>query len=134
MFTYHFSSDSLLAKPFMILFIVVLSVMVAYVLFRWLKDKSSPKITTMAKIISKETHKIKHASNRVAGIGRRKTYSDEYYITFQLEHNNTLKLFIRTEEEYEHLHEGDKGKLTFQGKRYINFEKENSPAKGDAND
>lgn len=132
MVTYHFSSDSPLAKPFMILFIVVIGVMVAYVLFRWLKDRSSPKITTMAKIISKETNKVRHRSKRVAGIGRRTTYSDEYYITFQLDAGNTLQLFIRTEAEYERLHEGDKGKLTFQGKRYIGFEKENPSAKGDA--
>lgn len=132
MVTYHFSSESPLAKLFMILFIVVIGAMVAYVLFRWLKDRSSPRITTMAEIISKETNKVRHRSKREAGIGRRTTYSNEYYVTFQLAHGDTLKLFIRIEAEYERLQEGDKGKLTYQGKRYIGFEKENPSAKGDA--
>lgn len=125
MITYHFSSDSSFAQPFMILFIVVLGVMIAYILFRWLKDQLSPKITTMSKIINKETRKIRHTSKSVAGVGRHITYTNEHYVTFQLEQGNTLKLFIRTEAEYERLHEGDKGNLTFKGKRYIKFDKEN---------
>lgn len=108
---------------------LVLAAMIGYIAYRFIKDRSSPKIITLAKIKSKKIRKVKHVDRN--DWGHHITYNHLYYITFQLESGDTIQLMIRKRAEYERLQEGDKGKLTFQGKRYISFEKANETAKGD---
>ena len=45
-----------------------------------------------------------------------------YYITFQVESGDRMELCIPSN-EYGYLVEGDRGRLTFQGTRYLGFER-----------
>lgn len=45
-----------------------------------------------------------------------------YYVTFQVESGDRREFRV-TGSEYEMLSEGDKGKLTFQGTRYLGVER-----------
>ena len=43
-----------------------------------------------------------------------------YFVTFQLEKNNRIELQVK-EGQYDLLFDGERGKLTFRGKRFIRF-------------
>ena len=73
-------------------------------------NNNSPQLTTEATIVTKRTH--------VWGDHSR----SDYYVTFQFESGDRLELEI-PDNQFGYLVEGDKGKLTFQGTRYINFER-----------
>ena len=45
-----------------------------------------------------------------------------YYVTFEVESGDRMEMNVRGS-EYGMLAEGDVGKLTFQGTRYLNFER-----------
>ncbi|MPN19836.1 hypothetical protein SDC9_167208 [bioreactor metagenome] len=48
-------------------------------------------------------------------------YSTLYYITFQLEDGEQLEFSV-TAVEYEELQEGQLGKISYQGNRFLGFE------------
>lgn len=48
--------------------------------------------------------------------------STSYYITFEVESRDRTELYVRSD-EYGLLVIGDYGKLTFQGTRYLGFER-----------
>ena len=51
------------------------------------------------------------------------TYHTSYYATFEVESGDRLELQV-SDYEYGQLAEGDRGKLTFQRKRFLKFERE----------
>ena len=51
------------------------------------------------------------------------TSSTTYYATFQVESGDRMELRL-SGAEYGMLAEGDRGRLTFQGTRYLSFERE----------
>ena len=55
--------------------------------------------------------------------GFHSTTSTSYYATFQVESGDRMELSM-TGTEYGLLAEGDRGKLTFQGTRYLGFERQ----------
>ena len=50
------------------------------------------------------------------------SHSTTYYVTFQVESGDRMELHV-TGQEFGLLVEGDQGKLTFQGTRYLGFER-----------
>lgn len=99
----------------LILFLFVLSL--GYNVFRWLKNNNSPKIVANAKIVSKRTkYTHNHHDDLSTGYSR-------YFVTFEFESKDRLELKVDSR-EYGLLAEGDIGKLTFQGTRYLSFERE----------
>lgn len=50
--------------------------------------------------------------------------STSYYVTFQVDSGDRMELSV-SGSEYGVLAEGDKGQLTFQGTRYLTFDREN---------
>jgi hypothetical protein len=69
-------------------------------------------------IVSKRTH----FSRRRAGKQHYSRSSTNYYVTFQLGSGDRMELRV-SGEEYGFLVEGDRGELSFQGSRYIGFER-----------
>ncbi len=80
---------------------------------RWRQDNASPVLTVPAKITGKRT--------QVSG-GRNTMASTRYYATFEVESGDRMELAM-TGEQYALLAEADLGKLTFQGARYLGFER-----------
>ena len=46
--------------------------------------------------------------------------STSYYVTFQVESGDRMEFHV-PDQEYGYLVEGDRGRLTFQGTRYLGF-------------
>ena len=70
----------------------------------------SPRVTSEAEVVTKRTH--------VRGDHAHTTY----FATFQFESGDRLELEI-PHNRFGYLVEGDKGKLTFQGTRFLEFER-----------
>jgi hypothetical protein len=83
---------------------------------RWNHDNHSPRLTVLAKVVCKRDDRRHH---RKGNHMHHRTY---YYATFQFESGDRLELELQGH-EYGLLVEGDQGKLTFQGTRYLGFER-----------
>ena len=75
------------------------------------KNDASPRLTSQAAVVTKRTH--------VWGDHSRTTY----FATFQFETGDRLELEI-PRDRFGYLVEGDTGKLTFQGTRFLDFERQ----------
>ena len=80
----------------------------------WSKNNDSPRLTVSAQVVSKRT--------RVSGGSGDLMTSTTYYVTFQVESGDRME-FAVSGSEYGMLAEGDQGTLTFQGTRYLSFER-----------
>ncbi len=89
---------------------------------QWKENNESPVLTVEATLVTKrdEIHRHHHTENDQL---MSTTYSN-YYATFQLESGDRMEFQINGK-EYGLLVEKDFGKLTFQGTRYLGFERIN---------
>ena len=86
---------------------------------QWHRDEQSPRLTVEAKVVSKRTdyHRGMNTGNNMHTAAR-----TSYYATFEFESGDRMELELQGN-EYGMLVEGDKGKLTFQGSRYLGFQR-----------
>ena len=92
----------------------------------WNKNNQSPRLTVEASIVAKRTHVSRHTHHNAGDItgahGTHMTSSTSYYVTFQVESGDRMELLVKSS-EYGMLAEGDSGRLTFQGTRFLGFER-----------
>lgn len=93
---------------FLLLGIIIYSIVVSA--RKAAKNSSSPVLTVDSSVIAKRTHHHEDFTT--------------YYATFQVDSGDRFELCIDGE-QYGLLAEGDYGKLTFQGERFIEFERVN---------
>lgn len=109
---------------FTIVFVIVIGTFVVTAvrgISTWNKNNQSPRLTVDARIVSKRTEVTRHNhANGNAGVTT--TTSTRYYVTFQVESGDRIELSMKGG-EYGMLAEGDEGKLTFQGTRYLSFDR-----------
>lgn len=118
MFNMGFGIMSLL---FPLMFLLVFG-MILVNLFRGLKEWNSnnhaPRLTVQTQVVSKRTNvSRRHDSNT-----HHTRTSTTYYVTFQVESGDRMELEVKGQ-EYGLIVEGDKGRLTFQGTRFLGFER-----------
>ena len=104
---------------FGLMFCLVLSVF--FVVFfkgikQWNQNNHSPRLSVTATVVGKRAHVSHHHHDHHI------SSSTGYYVTFQVESGDRMELHM-TGQEYGMLVEGDKGYLTFQGTRYLGFER-----------
>ena len=87
----------------------------------WNKNNHSPKLTVPAKVVAKRTNVTRHRHGGANDLHRHHT-STAYYVTFEVESGDRMELHM-SGSEYGLLVEGDSGKLSFQGTRYLGFER-----------
>ena len=107
---------------FTIVFVMVLGVFAVTIIGgirEWNKNNHSPRITVPATIVSRRTH-ISH--RRSAGENHHSRTSTSYYVTFQVVSGDRVEFHV-SGPEYGLLVEGDHGNLSFQGTRYLGFER-----------
>lgn len=118
MFNFGFGIMSML---FPVMFLLVFGIILVN-LFRGLKEwnsnNHSPRLTVEAEIVSKRTNIYRKSRSNHHG----SRTSTTYFATFQFESGDRLELQMQGH-EYGLLIEGDKGRLTFQGTRYLGFER-----------
>ena len=89
---------------------------------QWNKNNNSPRLTVPATVVSKRTNVTRHHHGGANGHHHHHT-STTYYVTFQVESGDRMELHVAGH-EYGLLVEGDNGRLTFQGTRYLGFERQ----------
>ena len=88
----------------------------------WNKNNHSPRLTVPATVVAKRTN-VSHHHHNHGGTGmHHTTHSTTYYVTFQVESGDRMELHVAGH-EFGMLIEGDRGELTFQGTRYLGFER-----------
>ena len=83
---------------------------------QWNKDNRSPRLTVPATVVAKrEDYRRRRNENHTS-------HKTDYYATFQVESGDRMGLSLQGH-EYGLLLEGDRGNLTFQGSRFLGFER-----------
>lgn len=115
---------------YILFFLMAGMVIVSFVrgIGEWNKNNHSPRLTVDAMVKTKRTN-VTHHSNANAGDitgahGYTTSTSTTYYVTFEVESGDRMEFSV-SGQEYGLLVEGDQGKLTFQGTRYLGFERRN---------
>ena len=114
---------------FSLMFVIVIGMFVVVAvkgIGQWNKNNQSPRLTVPASVTAKRTnvshHRHANAGDMTGAHGFHSTSSTSYYVTFQVESGDRMELSV-TGREYGMLSEGDTGKLSFQGTRYLGFER-----------
>ncbi len=111
---------------FILVFVIVIGmfiVMAVKGISQWNKNNHSPRLTIPAAIVAKRTNVSHHHHHNHGGTGmHHTTHSTTYYVTFQVESGDRMELQM-SGREFGMLVEGDRGLLTFQGTRYLGFER-----------
>lgn len=89
---------------------------------QWNKNNNSPRLTVPVTIVSKRTE-VTHHHHGGANTHHHHHTSTTYYVTFQVESGDRMEFYVDGY-EYGMLVEGDKGMLSFQGTRYLGFERQ----------
>ena len=116
--------------PVMIVLIAVFAALLLGVLgralFIWIRNNNSPRETVEARVVTKRM--------KVQGFGRAMTGSSSamrtmggstythYFVTFELENGRRMELGVK-DSQFGMLAEGDRGTLTYQGTRYLEFQR-----------
>ena len=104
--------------PFL-MFTVVFIVILVKIIGQWHNNNQSPRLTVEATVVAKRGHTTHHHD---AGNMHHSHSSTTYYVTFQFESGDRLELHV-PHNQFGYLVEGDRGALTFQGTRFLGFER-----------
>ncbi len=90
---------------------------------QWQRNNESPVLTVDATVVTKRTNtSTYHHNTGTMNMHHHTSSSTTYYATFEVPSGDRIELKIR-DTEYGMLAEDDIGKLTFQGTRYLGFER-----------
>ena len=104
---------------FTLMFILVFGIFLVTIvrgIGQWNKNNNSPRLTVPASVVSKRMNVSHHHHDHHTH------HSTSYYVTFQVDSGDRMELHM-TGQEYGMIVEGDKVNLTFQGTRYLGFER-----------
>lgn len=113
--------DAIFPILFMLVFITVSAVIIVTLISgigTWNKNNHSPRLTVDASVVAKRTA-MHHTGGTEPAMHSTHT---SYYATFQFPSGDRLELPIPAD-RFGYLAEGDSGKLTFQGTRFLDFER-----------
>ena len=112
---------------FEIMFVLIFVIVIGMFIFaavsavcQWGKNNASPQLTVEAEVVSKRTRVTHHQDMNNISMSHTST---SHYVTFQVESGDRMEFHINGR-EYGMLVEGDFGRLTFQGTRYLGFERQ----------
>lgn len=118
---------------FNVLFSIIFFCILALIIYNivknistWNQNNHSERLTVPAKIVAKLTkvsqHQQPNAGDATGAHGFTVMSSTSYYVTFELENGERMELSVKGP-EYGMLAEGDTGALSYQGTRYLGFER-----------
>lgn len=123
-FTEYGNPFGFMSIMFPIVFVMAFGIIIAVFIksiIQWNKNNHSPRLIVDATIVSKRTHTSHHHHDSNMSMSHMHS-TTTYYVTFQVESGDRME-FIMNGQEYGILAEGDVGRLTFQGTRYLGFER-----------
>ncbi len=106
---------------FFIVFALMLGVFIAAFVkgfATWRRNNNSPRLTVPATVVNKreELHRHRHSDTM------HNHFVTTYYVTFEVESGDRMELQV-VGEESGLMVEGDRGTLTFQGSRFLGFQR-----------
>ena len=111
--------------PFEIMFSIVFLLVIGLFLViasrgiaQWTKNNASPRLTVEAEVVAKRSQISHHASAGHPGMHT----ATSYYVTFEVESGDRMELHVDGW-DFGLLAEGDHGRLSFQGTRFLGFER-----------
>ncbi|HIR50256.1 MAG TPA: DUF2500 domain-containing protein [Candidatus Avoscillospira avicola] len=110
---------------FFLVFFLIIGVFLATMIRgigQWHKNNQSPRLTVEATVVTKRTNVSRHHHHNGAGHMGHTSTSTTYFVTFQVASGDRMELRMDGY-QYGMLAEGDRGRLTFQGTRYLGFER-----------
>ena len=81
------------------------------------KNNNSPRLTVPASVVSKRMNVSHHHHDHHTH------HSTSYYVTFQVESGDRMELHV-SGAQFGLMVEGDRGMLTFQGTRFLDFQRQ----------
>lgn len=108
---------------FFLMFFLIMGVfVVTFVkgISQWNKNNHALRLTVPVTVVAKRTNVSRHTR---AGEHHHSSTSTSYYVTFQVESGDRMELHMNGS-QYGLIVEGDRGLLTFQGTRFLNFERQ----------
>ena len=113
---------------FQILFLLVFGLAVGILLVslirgarQWNKNNQSPRLTVSARVVAERADVSRRRNLDSDRMAHTSSYTT-YYVTFEVESGDRLELTMDGS-QYGLLVEGDRGNLTFQGTRYLGFQR-----------
>ncbi len=88
---------------------------------RWHKNNQSPRLSVDATVVTKRSH-TSHTHHNHGNGHMHTSSSTTYYVTFEVESGDRMELCVKSY-DYGMLVEGDFGTLSFQGTRFLGFER-----------
>ena len=118
-------------SPLMIALIVIFAALLAGAIGRglyvWIRNNNSTRQTVAARVVAKRMKVSGHGHTRMENIstmnGLGTSVYTRYFVTFELDKGKRIELCVK-DSEYGMLAESDQGLLSFQGTRYLGFEKQ----------
>ena len=104
---------------FTLVFVIVIGMFIVIAvkgISQWNKNNHSPRLTVPAKIVDMRRKTHHHHSNG------HHHHSHTYHVTFEVESGDRMELKV-SRNEYGMLVVGDSGRVSFQGTRYLGFER-----------
>lgn len=119
-FYYQGANGGFQAIFFLVFFLIIGVVIVRIIqgIGQWNRNNQSPQLTVDAEVVAKRTSVSTHYHGN--NCGDQVVSSTRYYVTFEVESGDRIELSMDGR-EYGMLAEGDRGKLSFQGTRYLGF-------------
>jgi len=118
MFGYNMFNIIQFIFPLMFLLILTLFVVILVrAIGEWTSNNQSPRLMVEAVVVGKRTSVSGNHSGEDGGMT-----STTYYVTFEVASGDRMELRL-SGSEYGMLAEGDRGQLSFQGTRYLGFER-----------
>lgn len=108
-----------------VVFVVILGLIISRAIQagkQWKRNNDSPVLTVDAVVSSKRTDVRYHQNANMDQPGQMGFSSTFYYVTFEVESGDRME-YSMSGTEFGLLAQGDTGKLTFQGTRYLGFER-----------
>ena len=124
-----FLAGGIFAAVFSLIFILALVLIIVRVvqgIGTWHKNNQSPRQTVFAVIVGKRTAVWGHSGTNTVG-----STSTAYFLTFQAESGERTEFNVDGR-VYGMSAEGDRGQLSFQGTRFLGFERRQDKYSGGA--
>lgn len=128
-FDYGMGGPDVMFQIFPVFFIIMFCIVVGGIIFsmvrnvnQWNKNNNSPVLIVDATVVTKRTDVTHHHHNSGNDAMDHVSSTTWYYATFQVESGDRMEMGL-SGDEFGMLAEGDMGKLTFQGTRFLKFER-----------
>ena len=126
---FGFNSFSLFQIMFFMVFILILTIVImtfVQSIKQWRYNNQQPRLSVDARVVAKRTD-VSHHQHPVGGDatgahGFTTSSTTWYYVTFEVESGDRMELEVDGN-SYGMMAEGDYGKLSFQGTRFLSFDR-----------